>query len=247
MNSDRNIDDAMLSAYLDGELSAQQLRDVRTALAADPALAERLEAMQRVNELVVRHAQALDASPLPSAVVDMLKADGAKPAQAATTATVVQGPWQRWSRHAGVQLALAASLVLALGLTLNNLREPVPADLPAFAEYRQQLDTSPSGASIAVDAATLSSRFSFVDRNGRYCRQYQLSTATAGSENIACRTGAEWALIASLPVPVQATPDMYQPASSSAELNALLDTMMSGEALDLETEAALIERNWQAE
>jgi anti-sigma-K factor RskA len=241
MNTDRIIDDAMLSAYLDGELSAQDLREVRAALAIDRALAARLAALQRVNELVVRHAKALDATPLPAGVLELLQPK----APQATTATIVQGPWQRWSRHAGAQLALAASLVLALGLTLNNLLEPAPAALPALAAYAEQLDTSRSGTSMTVEQATLINRFSFRHQDGRYCRQYQLSTATAGTENVACRSAGGWTLVASLPVPVQATPDAYQPASSSAELNVLLDTMMQGAALDLDTEATLIARGWQ--
>jgi hypothetical protein len=247
MNTQRNIDDAMLSAYLDGELPAQDLRDVRTALAADPALAARLAALLEVNELVLRHARALDATPLPASVLELLQNTQSESAQPMPTATIVQGPWQRWSRHAGARLALAASLVLALGLALNNLFEPVPAELPAFAAYAELLDTSPSGTSVLVDGAMLVNRFSFRGQDESYCRQYQLSTTTTGTENVACRTAQGWTLVASLPVPANVAPDAYQPASSSTELNAVLDAMMQGAALDLATEAALIERGWQDE
>ena len=247
MNTNRIIDDDMLSAYIDGELPAQDQRDVRVALANDPALATRLAALQSINHLVLRHANALDATPLPVSVLSLLKAAASDSKPVSTNAKVVQGPWQRWSRHAGAQLALAASLVLALGLTLNNLLDPVESGLPALTAYASVLDTSPSGTTVAVDAATLLNRFSFRDQGGRYCRQYQLSTATAGTENIACRTEQGWTLAASLSVPVQAAPDVYQAASSSADLNAALDSMMQGPALDLATEATLIERGWQAE
>lgn len=239
MNTKREIDDVMLSAYLDGELPAQDLLNVRAALARDPALAARLAALQEVNTLVVHHARALDATPFPTSVLALLQPE-ARP-----TATVVQGPWQRWSRHAGAQLALAASLVLALGFALNNLFEPVPSELPAFAAYANLLDTAPSGTSELVDGAMLVNRFSFRGQDDSYCRQYQLSTATVGTENVACRAAGGWTLVASLPVPVDVAPDAYQPASSSAELNAVLDAMMQGPALDLATEAALIERGWQ--
>jgi negative regulator of sigma E activity len=254
MNTRRTIDDDMLSAYLDGELPAQDLRDVRTALAKDPALAARLAALQSVNDLVLRHAKALDATPLPASVLSLLQAaDQAEAAgmqsahahHAHAGATIVQGPWQRWSRHAGAQLALAATLVLALGLALNNLLEPAKAELPALAAYTEMLDSSPSGVAVPVNGATLVNRFSFRDQDGRYCRQYQLSTATSGSENVACRTEQGWTLAATLPVPVQATPEVYQPASSSPELNAVLDRMMQGAALDLPTEATLIGRRWR--
>ena len=253
MNTNRIIDDDMLSAYLDGELPAQDLRDVRAALANDPALAARLAALQSVNDLVLRHAKALDSTPLPASVLSLLQAAGQAEAaglqsahahHAHAGATIVQGPWQRWSRHAGAQLALAATLVLALGLALSNLLDPSQPELPALAAYTDVLDSSPSGVPAAVNGATLISRFSFRDQDGRYCRQYQLTTATSGSENVACRTEQGWTLAATLPVPVEAT-DAYQPASSSAELNAVLDRMMQGAALDLPAEATLIERRWQ--
>jgi hypothetical protein len=247
MNTNRIIDDDMLSAYIDGELPAQDQRDVRVALANDPALATRLAALQSVNDLVLRHANALDATPLPASVLSLLKTEASDSKPVMVSAKVVQGPWQRWSRHTGAQLALAASLVLALGLALNNLLDPAEAELPALAAYTHVLDDSPSGTLVAVNDATLVNRFSFRDQGGRYCRQYQLSTATAGTENVACRTEQGWTLAASLSVPVQAAPDVYQAASSSADLNAVLDSMMQGAALDLSAEAALIERGWQAE
>ncbi len=241
MNTNRMIDDDMLSAFLDGELPAQDILAVRTALANDPALAERLAALQRVNDMVARHAKALDATPLPSRVLALLDTTAAQP-----TATILQGPWQRWTRHAGAQLALAASLVLGLGVAVNYLRSPAPAELPALATYTEQLDNTPSGATVAMDTATLVQRFSFRDRDNRYCRQYQLSTTTTGTENVACRTEQGWTLVASLAVPVTTTGD-YQAASSSAELNAVLDSLMQGAALDLATEGELIERGWQEE
>jgi len=254
MNTNRTIDDDMLSAYLDGELPEQDLLRVRTALANDPVVAARLAALQRVNDLVLRHARALDATPVPASVLALLEAaeqtfSETETGQSFTAhsggAKVVQGPWQRWSRHTGAQIALAASLVLALGLALNNLLTPAPLELPVLAAYADALDSSPSGITVAVDGATLVNRFSFRDQDGRYCRQYQLSSTTAGSENVACRTERGWTLAATLPMPAQVTPDAYQPASSSPELNAALDRMMQGTALDLATEASLIEGGWR--
>lgn len=244
MNGNTKIDDTMLSAYLDGELPPQELLAVRAAVEADPALAARLDALRSVDALVARHARALDDTPLPAALLAMLQNDAAP---SATPANVVHGPWQRWSRANGIRLALAASLVLALGLVLTKPFAPLPSDLPPLAAYAAQLDTSPSGSTVNVDGATLTSRFTFVDRDGRHCRQYQLNNTAGGSENVACREAAGWTLVASLPTPAEAAPELYQPASSSAELNALLDAMMSGPALDADAEAALIERAWQEE
>lgn len=246
MNGNRTIDDMMLSAYIDGELPQHDADDVRAAIEADPLLAERLAALRSVDALVARHAHALDDTPLPADVLAMLQAEST-PQASAPAANVVHGPWQRWTRASGVHLALAASLVLALGLVLTKPFAPLPSDLPPLAAYASQLDTSPSGTTVAVDDAALTNRFTFVDRDGRHCRQYQLNNAGGGSDNVACRDAAGWTLVASLPMPAQEALDLYQPASSSAELNALLDAMMAGPALDAEAEAAVIERNWQGE
>ena len=64
---------------------------------------------------------------------------------------------------------------------------------------------------------------------------------------MACRDATGWTLVASLPAAAQTAPELYQPASSSAELNALLDAMMTGPALSPDAEAALIESGWQRE
>lgn len=243
MSSGRTIDDAMLSAWLDGELPEPDAREVRAALASDPRLAARLAALQQVDALVKRHAAALDATPLPSGVLAMLQ-DGS--ADSARAGNVVQGPWQAWHARKPAYWALAAGLVLALAVALLQLPGLAPRTLPELADYAQQLDTHPSGSSAPVGAATLQTRFSFVDRNGRYCRQYQLSTADAASENVACRDGGRWSLVASLAVAAPAEADSYQPAAASLELEALLDTMMAGAALDLASESELIDANWQS-
>lgn len=241
------IDDTMLSAYLDGELPPQQMNAVRAALDAEPALAERLAALRSVDALVLRHARALDAIPLPDSVLGMLAEDSARTATTHASATVVQGPWQRWSRAGSVGLALAASLVVALGIVLTQPFAPLPSALPGLPSYAAQLDTTASGLSVAIGDATLSTRFTFVDREGRHCRQYQVGNANAGSENVACRDATGWMLVASLPAAAQAAPELYQPASSSAELNALLDAMMTGPALSPDAEATLIESGWPRE
>lgn len=241
MNTQRSFDDTTLSAFIDGELPAHEMQAVNAELARDPALAQRYAALKLANDLVLQHARALDDVPLRAATLALLQPD----ATAAAPANVIQGPWRRWTH---VQRALAASLVIGIGLAVAYWQQPGSPDaLPALAAYSAQLDTAPSGSELSVAAATLTTRFSFRDSENRYCRQYQLSTETAASQNIACRSADGWTLVTSLPDAPPAAGAAYQPASSSASLNAALDSMMQGAALDLETEAALIRNGWQDE
>lgn len=239
MTTTQNIDDDMLSAYLDRELAVQDMQIVHAALVSDPVLAKRFSALQRANALVAQHARALDEIPLRASTLAMLQMD--TDSVTPVPANVVRGPWRRWTP---LQRALAASLIGALALTFTYLRDTASEGLPLLAAYAQHLDTAPSGTSVVVDDATLTSRFSFRDNAGRYCRQYQLSTETSGAANIACHGAQGWVLVASMPDATTAT-GAYQPATSTDGLNAVLDSMMDGAALDLATEAALIDKGWQ--
>jgi hypothetical protein len=240
MDTIPKIDDDMLSAYIDGELPPHDMQLVRTALVADALLAKRLSALKLANDLVTQHARALDEIPLRSSTLALLQTGPED--SAPLPANVVRGPWRRTTP---VQRWLASSLVATLALTFAYfVRGPATEGLPALAVYAQQLDTAPSGAALVVNDATLVTRFSFRDIEDRYCRQYRLTTENAGAENIACRTPQGWTLVASMPDAASATGAAYQPASTSPELNAVLDAMMEGAALDLATEAGLIANGW---
>lgn len=240
------IDDNLLSAFLDGELQEPQMQAVRAALASDPALAARLEALARVNVQVKQHARALDTRPLPAAVHALLQTD---PVVQPASGTALYRPWQDWRPRSARNLALAASIVGVLGFAVTYLnstdRTGQRSELPALAAYSGLLDSSPSGTVVTTGEITVLNRFSFRNTQNQYCRQYQLHNAAASSENIACRTDQGWNLVANLPVPVQADAAAYQAASTANDLNVLLDTMMQGAALDLATEADLINRAWQ--
>jgi len=169
--------------------------------------------------------------------------------------------WQRRRQQAGRWIgqhaALAAGIALVIGFTggqfldtgstLGNSGEPA-ATLMAInmdAGVSDALDTTPSGEPQRInDNTSMLSRFSFVDRQSRHCRQFVLESGSSTSENIACRTGPNWQLVASARV-TSAGAGEYQTASGGSLLDSTLDIMMPGNALSLEEENALIGTRWQ--
>lgn len=267
-----NISDEKLGAFLDQELSDQEMALIRDAIRDDTSLAERLAALASAEALLQRHAAALDASPMPEAVLAMLQpkekvADrDARETTAAADNVVQLSAWQARRQQArqwlGQHAALAAGIALVIGFTggqfVNTGMTGGSADNPAApmiainmdASLNDALESTLSGETLNIDNNTrMLSRFSFVDQQSQHCRQFVLVNGIAGStvsasENIACRTAQGWEIVASAKT-VSANAGEYQTASGSSMLDSTLDTMMSGSALSLDEETALIADQWQ--
>jgi hypothetical protein len=240
-----DFSDEILSAFLDGELPAMEMTAVRAAVALDISLAERLATLAMADKLVRQHAYALDQQPMPATILALLETAQVVPDN---RAKILSGPWQRWRAQPLRPVALAASVAVVLSIALGYLNRPGTSGvaLPAVAQYAVNLDSTPSGTAVGIGSTTLMARFSFRNQDGLYCRQYQLVAPAYSAENIACRQDDSWNVLASVQLPIQTSPDNFQPASrATTELDALLDTLMQGPALDLDTEAMLIRQGWK--
>lgn len=254
------INDEMLSAYLDNELSENDRALVQASLGGDEATADRLAQLACVDALVSKQAALIDQLPMPASVLALL---GAGPAGAASdmTNTNVAGnvvelsrfrqARQRFMHVVREHAALAASLALLLGFAGGQMMpgsDSQPGVGDANAAFFAALDTLPSGEQHAVDNTTsLTARFSFQDTQARFCRQYQVQDAQGSSENLACREQGQWALVASIRSSAVPAATDYQTASGPRLLDSMLDSMMQGAALSRDQELAAIGQRWQAE
>jgi hypothetical protein len=254
-NTEAPIADELLSAWLDNELSQTERARVDAALAAQPALAARLQQLRLANELTRRHAGAIDQVPLRPALQALLAAaPEARPAtSAAANAGAVILPlrtrlmrqWQQLSPAQG-SLALAASLLLATVLTFGVLQRNSDSAQDGFAMHAALLEQVASGDTLQIGATSLSPRFSFRATDGNWCRVYRVDEANQSLDNIACREGDAWTLQVSVPAAPQDA-GVYVPASSAAgSLDEELDRLMQGAPLALDTEARLLREGWQA-
>lgn len=250
-----NINDEMLSAFLDDELSGHDRELVLAGLRDDEALADRLAQLASVNTLVGKQATLIDQIPMPESVLAMLRTENAAPAQTTSTSSnVVELSRFRQARQRVMAVvrehaALAASLALLLGFAGGQLM-PTSGNNSGDASNAvfAALDTVPSGQALAINADTsLTARFSFQDTQSRFCRQYLVQDNQGSSENLACRDQDQWTLVASARSSAVASSAQYQPASGPRLLDNMLDAMMQGSALTQEQEQAAINNQWRAE
>lgn len=236
------INDDILSAFLDGELSAQEMAQVQEAIAQDADIARRFNQLASVQALVGKQAALIDQVPMPASVLALLQEEQTNVVPLSRFRKARQQVTQRLREHA----ALAASVALVVGFAGGQWLGGTGTD--STAAVFAALESTPSGQTIVLaDGGQVMARFSFVDPAARFCRQYQHQDSTGSSENLACRDQAGWTLVASARSSALGGSDTYATASGPRLLDSLLDVMMPGQALNQTEEQNAISRHWQGQ
>lgn len=229
-----DIDEAMLIAWVDGELDEVTRRRVERAVADDPALADRLEMHRRLRDRLSGHYAPVEAEPVPAAMRALLE----ERAKVVPLARLATPRWRGW----GIGGAIAASLVLGLGIGHLSVGPSGPiavkgGAMVAQGELASALDTQL--ASAQQDAA-IRIGLSFQRKGGGWCRSFE-GVAVSG---VACREGAGWQVQQLVPGAGQGT--AYRQASSGdARVTATVDALMAGAPADAEQEKAAQARGWR--
>lgn len=224
-----SITDEMLTAYVDGELPEGQRAVVDSAVAADPALFERLEQHRRLRARVFGAFAGVTSESVPERLV-----------AAATPSNVVSLAERR--RGPPVWAAIAASLVVGVlaGVTLPRLSEQpmIGSDLTAHGELAEALDkqlaSAPTDSAVRVG-------LSFRGESG-YCRTFN-EASVAG---LACREGDGWRVRMAVARDGGPSGD-YRMAGSETPPQVLeaAQSLMVGEPLDAAAEAAAQAKGWR--
>lgn len=224
------LNDELLSALLDEQLDEPTRLAVEQALADDPGARVRLERMRNTDALLRA------AIPeFPSREHDPL---AARIEQGAASSRA----WYRLSSR-----AVAACLLATVGgLLIGRLTRAVPdywvdAGGTLHGTLQQALEQHASGGRDLTVRVLLSTQL----RDGRYCRQFVIQRQ-GGGEGLACRNPADpsWQLVG-WDAAAPAAAAGFRPAGVSDVLDALLDRLGAGEALDVDQERALIEQQWR--
>lgn len=233
-----DLSDELLSAYLDGELDAGTAARVENALGVDLAAQQRLEQMRAADTVLKAALRLPDIAPRdPLAALIM--------SSAAPSAAAHVGP-RRASRAASYWAIAAGVGGLALGYFMSLAVKPPGSAVDSIAVIdaglSHALDSVASGQSSADRATRLSLSFRAAD--GRYCRVFsRRPSAGDHGEGLACRDAAAWHLVAWDASSGAATSD-YRPAGGNEMLDAVMDRLGGGAALDLQQERVLIDAHW---
>lgn len=251
-----SISDEQLMAYADGELDDQQRSAIDAALAQDATLLARLEQHRALrSRLQSAYAPALE-EPVPHRLLALLpsgvpaareaqllpfKARAAAPAQRSSSS---KQRWPLWG-------ALAASLMVAVMAGMltrsgrNRIRlELVEGSMVARGPLAEALNTQLAATQDATGPIRLN--LSYRDRAGNYCRVFT-ARSTSELSGVACRHGADWQLqLLTAATSASAAPEYRQAGSAlSGAVLTLVQSQMSGEALDGEAEAKAASSGWR--
>lgn len=225
------IDDEMLMAFADGELTEIDRARVEAAVAADPALRGRLEAQQRLRARLAAYYAPVAKEEVPERLRGMLDSNVVP-----LSAPRARPMWQTFA-------ALAATLVIGLAIGRAfwpGASGPVGIEsgtLVAQGPLAETLDSQLASAQ-AADAVTRIG-ISFTARDGRLCRTFD----GAALSGLACRGENGWQLLMTSTGSGPRTD--YRQAGGNAQVMDAASAIMAGEALDAAGERRARDSGWR--
>lgn len=225
--------DERIAAYLDGQLSDEEMAAFQAAMEADPSFADEVARFGSNDDLLRAAFDAPMQEPVDAALLERFGL-----AEPTTVAANDNAPlWQRWKYPLGGAIAASLALVFVSQIGVGG-----PDALSTA------LDKTPSRIAAQIDGGkTVTPQLSFAAADGRFCREFILKAADTTSTGIACRANGKWS------VEAQAAGGADLPASgeimtagggSAAGLEASYDRLSPSDPFDAGREAELIANGW---
>ena len=185
------ISEETLSAYIDGELSANERRAVDKALADSPELRAQLQALKSADEVVRAAFIPVDDAPMPAGLEALIRGDSSEQAKNIDNVVPLPTRAQQQPRANLVRpAAIAASVVLsAVLLWQTGLQSPTH---PAQLAVAPALTTEASGYVEQGDDWRMEIVATRETADGDICRDLMLHTPEHSTEYSACLHSGEW-------------------------------------------------------
>ena len=225
-----------LAAFADGELAGERAAQVAAAVAADPALADEVEAHRALRARLAEHYAPIAAGPVPDRLTAMLT----QPQEAevvdfaeAKERRAARRTIPRWGWIVGPALAASLALVLFLPGSGDDGAPYADPQLAAVLDSRLVAEQAPG-----ADTRVL---LSFRAQGGDVCRVF----SGEGGGGIACRDQQGWRLEALGEGSAGGSTDYRMAGASDAALLARAQDMAQGPALDSAAEAEAKANGWR--
>ena len=263
MNND-TFSDETLSAFLDAELSEQQMEQIRAALLEDDNLANRLADLAMVDEVIANEYDQINQQPLPAAINELLaaipedsapvesikaaeqftdKTQAANKANHTNNESNVVSLWQRTKKSTNKPFAIAASVAVAAGLFATVFTQSNTGN--SWQEVVQILEKKTSGnEQVLANGKAIKTQLTFINQQGDFCRQYDINNEQDVEHSIACRVNQQWELNLTVIEQKHSTQN-YQTATSTSLLREQIDSMAVGDFLDKQQEQQVINNRWK--
>lgn len=243
------ISDEILSAYIDGELGQEDQERVRTAIAADEALAARLRCLSHVDELLAEFSSTIDARPLPADVLTLLHAP--RPDNVVRLPRRSRG-WAIGALAAGFVLAVAIGMQLDTrdehGGAFDDIARVGPVE-PASVLHLALEEVLSDTAHAAADepALTVTPVLSFVSTQQQFCREFRVDAGSRAARGLACRRDGRWEALKVIGVGAAndgSSDYATATAATDADFDAFVDALVADAPLGTDAEARLLREGW---
>ncbi len=252
--------DEQLSAYLDGELSEDLGMQLALDMKTDSALANRLAGLAAASEAVKQAYKPLIEDDIPAHILSLLdesqsdevsnvvafaKKDSPKPA----------ANFSRWATPIAASFALVfGTMVGRMSLANNQTSEgALYAQMSGVIETENPLfdvlEQTPSSQRVSISKGEVSVLpiLSFKSVDGQLCREFHAQSSESALRGLACKQRAGWEILMLNKTDVMKESG-YRTASGAGDgfMDALIDDIIVGDALDSDAEANAITKNWYA-
>lgn len=266
------ITDEILNAYLDGELTVDEIAEVAKQIEASPDLSKRMENMRINDKSFAQSFHEIDTKPMPDNIMAIL--DGFPKQQQEKTnkndSNVVSFkkkiPFQ--TNISLWQTAIAASIALFIGIGAGRGLIPSTSqtDITADQVLAQQtsgiigegnmlydvLENQPSSTPLTLIANNntfVIPTMTFRNEENGYCREYRVMAPNSSTQNVACRIEDKWIVKLSVGLEAEQANDegLYQTASQVDDplVTAIIAGMITGDPLSADNETIIMNNNWQ--
>ncbi|MDG6099563.1 hypothetical protein EXU34_19065 [Alteromonas sp. ZYF713] len=233
------ISDQQLSAFIDNELSASEAEAVRSAIAEDESLCDRLAALSIVDHYVKQAAEEATRQPMPERITALFEA----PAEQSSNVVAFPAGARRHRVFSGLALAASVALIALIGVKVAPVGETNAND--QWAAVSDVLDTKISGQVYQADDQIVRPQLAFYNQQDQLCRQLERQIAGTREALIACKTNDQWQIKAKQVIGADLIDSgEYQTASAGKLLTTQLDQMIKGTPLNRKQEQQAIENQW---
>lgn len=244
-----------LMAFVDGELSEQEMGDVAAEIARNPELRLYVEEQKALRASLGAAFAPILSEPVPSRLEQAVRETPVprpKPLRESAFFSWLRRIWESQSpamRLSWVPVgAMAAGIVLGVLLT-NSFDNTDMRDQSGNLFAQGELASALSSRLAADETGDGQSRVSvsFFSKDGFFCRSFTSGSGQNRLGGIACREGNSWRIAAVASAPAQPTgPFSTAGSDMPASIRSTLNEMIAGEPLDAAAERAARNQGWRA-
>jgi hypothetical protein len=244
-----------LMAFVDGELSEEEARDVAIEVARDPELLRYVEEQKALRSTVGSAFAPILTEPIPPAIERAVRETPVHVRKSFLESAILdrlrrswetQSPAMRlsWAPVGAMAAGIVLGVLLAGSFGSTTMRDRNGA-LFAESDLARTLSERLAADDTGNDAARVG--VSFFSKDGFFCRSFTTGAAHNRLSGIACREGNDWRIAAVAAAPVQASGTFSTAgADMPASVRSALSEMIAGEPLDAAAERAAKNQGWRA-